>query len=192
MLVYYMYYDKILMCENRKGIIMNIMKKIFKDWILPIIAAIIIAFFINKLVFFNVTVPTGSMLPTINLEDKILVTRVHNTNNLKAGDIVVFHSDELEEDLIKRLIGLPNDEVKINEDGSVYVNGNKLDESYVVNQGGRSGIFKVPEDSYFFLGDNRANSLDARYWENPYISKEHIMGKARIVLNPFSRFGKLK
>lgn len=171
---------------------MDIIKKIFKDWIIPIIAAIIIAFIINKLVFFNVTVPTGSMLPTINLGDKILVTRVHNKNNLKRGDVVVFHSDELKEDLIKRLIGLPNDEVEIKEDGSLYVNKEKIDESYVVYPGGKTGKFKVPEGSYFFMGDNRANSLDARYWEKPFIPEKDIMGKARIIISPFSRFGKLK
>ncbi|WP_291637988.1 signal peptidase I [Clostridium sp.] len=175
---------------------MDFAKKIFQDWILPIIAAIIIAFIINKLIFFNVTVPTGSMLPTINLNDKILVTRVHNTNNLNHGDIVVFHSDELGgekgEDLIKRLIGLPNDVVEIKEDGSVYINSKKTNESYVVYPGGKTGEFTVPEDTYFFMGDNRANSLDARYWENPYISKDAIMGKARIIISPFSRFGKLK
>lgn len=171
---------------------MDIMKKVFKDWILPIIAAIVIAFLINKFVFFNVTVPTGSMLPTINLKDKILVTRVHNKNNLKNGDVIVFHSDELGEDLIKRLIGLPNDEVDIKEDGSVYVNQKKVDESYVVYPGGKTGKFKVPEDSYFFMGDNRVNSSDARYWNQPYIPAKDIMGKARIIISPFSRFGKLK
>jgi signal peptidase I len=171
---------------------MDIMKRIFKDWILPIIAAIIIAFLINKFVFFNVTVPTGSMLPTINLKDKILVTRVHNKNNLKNGDVIVFHSDELNEDLIKRLIGLPNDEVEIKEDGSLYVNQKKVDESYVEYPGGKIGKFKVPEGSYFFMGDNRANSSDARYWDQPYIPKKDIMGKARIIISPFSRFGKLK
>ena len=172
---------------------MDIMKKVFKDWILPILAAIIIAFIINKVIFFNVSVPTGSMLPTINLDDKILVTRVHNKNNLKHGDIVVFHSDELNEDLIKRLIGLPNDEVEIRDDGSVFINKEKVDESYVKNPGGKSGLkFKVPEDSYFFMGDNRINSLDARYWASPFIPKKDIMGKARIIISPFSRFGKLK
>jgi signal peptidase I len=171
---------------------MNIVIKIFKDWIVPIIAAIIIAFMINKFVFFNVTVPTGSMLPTINLKDKILVTRVHNKNNLKNGDVVVFHSDELDEDLIKRLIGKPNDEVDIREDGSLYVNQIKIDESYVMYPGGKTGKFKVPEDSYFFMGDNRANSSDARYWQQPFISEKDIMGKARIIISPFSRFGKLK
>jgi len=171
---------------------MDFAKKIFQDWILPIVAAIIIAFIINKVVFFNVTVPTGSMLPTINLDDKILVTRVHNKNNLKHGDIVVFHSDELDEDLIKRLIGLPNDVVEIKEDGSVYINGDRTDESYVKFPGGKTGKFTVPEDSYFFMGDNRINSLDARYWEKPFIPKKDIMGKARIIISPFSRFGKLK
>jgi len=171
---------------------MNIVKKIFKDWIVPIIAAIIIAFMINKFVFFNVTVPTGSMLPTINLKDKILVTRVHNKNNLENGDVVVFHSDELDEDLIKRLIGKPNDEVEIREDGSLYVNQIKIDESYVAYPGGKTGKFKVPEDRYFFMGDNRANSSDARYWQQPFISEKDIMGKARIIISPFSRFGKLK
>lgn len=172
---------------------MNILKKVFKDWILPILAAIIIAFIINKVIFFNVSVPTGSMLPTINLNDKILVTRVHNANNLKHGDIIVFHSDELNEDLIKRLIGLPNDEVDIRDDGSVYVNKVKVNESYVLNPGGKAGMkFKVPEGSYFFMGDNRINSLDARYWAQPFIPAKDIMGKARIIISPFSRFGKLK
>ncbi len=171
---------------------MDLVKKIFQDWILPILAAIIIAFVINKLIFFNVTVPTGSMLPTINLGDKILVTRVHNKNNLKHGDIIVFHSDELGEDLIKRLIGLPNDEVEIKADGSVYINNKIITESYIVYPGGKTGKFKVPQGSYFFMGDNRINSLDARYWEEPYIPYKDIMGKARIIISPFSRFGKLK
>jgi len=171
---------------------MNLTKKIFQDWILPIIAAIIIAVIINKVIFFNVTVPTGSMLPTINLNDKILVTRIHDKNNLKHGDIIVFHSDELGEDLIKRLIGLPNDEVEIKEDGSVYINKRKIKESYVVYPGGKTGKFKVPEGSYFFMGDNRVNSLDARYWQKPFIPAKDIMGKARIRISPFSSFGKLK
>ena len=171
---------------------MKLVKKIFQDWIIPIIAAIIIAFIINKVIFFNVTVPTGSMLPTIKLNDKILVTRVHNKNNLKLGDIVVFHSDELGEDLIKRLIGLPNDLVEVKEDGSVYINNKKIDQSYVKYPGGKTGEYKVPADSYFFMGDNRINSLDARYWEKPYIPGKDIMGKARIRISPLSNFGKLK
>ncbi|MBZ9609217.1 signal peptidase I [Clostridium estertheticum] len=171
---------------------MDFIKKIFQDWIVPIVVAVIIAFVIRKVIFFNVTVPTGSMLPTIHLNDKILVTIVHNKNNLKHGDIVVFHSDELGEDLIKRLIGLPNDIVEVKEDGSVYINNKKINESYVVYPGGKTGKYKVPADSYFFMGDNRVDSLDARYWDKPFIPKKDIMGKAGIIISPFSRFGKLK
>ncbi|HCQ89475.1 MAG TPA: signal peptidase I, partial [Clostridium sp.] len=56
----------------------------------------------------------------------------------------------------------------------------------------KEATFHVPENSYVFIGDNRANSLDARDWENPYISYDDIKGKARFIIKPFSRFGKLK
>ena len=67
-----------------------------------------------------------------------------------------------------------------------------MDEPYVVYNSNKEAILHVPEDSYVFMGDNRANSFDARYWENPYISYDDIMGKARFIIKPFSRFGKLK
>ena len=129
----------------------NFILRVFKDWIIPIIAAIIIAFVINKLIFFNIVVPTKSMYPTIKPEDRILVTRIHNVNNLEVGDIVVFHSDELKEDLIKRLMGLPGDVVERKQDGSVYVNGKKIDEPYVIYDGGEAGKYTVPEGHYLFL-----------------------------------------
>ncbi|NRW21330.1 signal peptidase I [Clostridium beijerinckii] len=84
-----------------------------KDWIIPIFCALVIAFLLRQFVFFNVYVPTGSMIPTINLNDKILVTRIHNFDNLKRGNVIVFYSDELKETLVKRLIGLPGDKIDI-------------------------------------------------------------------------------
>lgn len=167
-------------------------KKIFKDYIIPILVAIILAVLIRQFLFFKIMVPTASMYPTIKDNDQIIVTRIYNRNSLKRGDIVVFKSVELKEELIKRLIGLPNDTIKINEDGSVYVNGEKINQSYVVNNGGKFGAFKVPAGHYFFLGDNRSNSLDSRYWQNPYIDWSDIEGKARFIIYPFNRFGDLK
>lgn len=163
-----------------------------KEWVLPIVVAFIIATLINKFCFFNIKVPTESMYPTIVPGDRILVTRIYNKNNLKRGDIIVFHSDELKEDLIKRLIGLPGDKVKVKRDGSLYINGEKKEENYIVNQGEIEKEFVVPEDNFLFMGDNRANSLDSRYWKTPYISKNKIMGKAQFVITPFKRTGKLK
>ncbi|MFX0549340.1 signal peptidase I [Hathewaya histolytica] len=164
----------------------------FKEWFVPIIAAVVIATLINRFWFFNIKVPTESMYPAIVPGDRILVTRVYNKDKLKRGDIIVFHSDELKEDLIKRLIGLPGDKVKVNGDGSLYINGEKISEPYIVNQGDVKGEFVVPKDNFLFMGDNRKDSLDSRYWKNPYISKDKIMGKAQFVLTPFKRTGKLR
>lgn len=172
---------------------MNSVIKFAKEWLIPIIIALLFTFLINRFVFFNILVPTESMYPTIKPGDRIVVTKIYNMNNLKRGDCIVFYSKELGDTLIKRLIGLPNDNVEIKANGEVYINGNKTDETYVVYNGGKTGLtFKVPEDQYFFLGDNRGNSKDSRYWSNPFISKDDIKGKARFIMYPFNRFGVLK
>lgn len=166
-------------------------KQIINDWVIPIIVAIILALAINKFVFFNITVPTESMYPTIKIGDRIIVTRIYNYNKLQRGNVIVFHSDELKEELVKRLIGLPGDTVDVKEDG-VYVNNVKLDEPYIVNRGGKTGSYKVPQGEYFFLGDNRSNSYDSRLWKDPYIPKDKIKGKAVYTIFPFSRMAAMK
>lgn len=167
------------------------MKKILKDWIMPILLAIMIAIVINKVLFFNVYVPTSSMVPTINKDDKLLVTRIHNTDKIERGDIIVFNSDELKKRLIKRVIGLPGDHIVIH-DGIININGSDIKEDYVKNNEKYDGEFFVPNEKYFFLGDNRAHSDDARLWSNPYIDKEDIEGKAIFRFYPFNNFGLLK
>lgn len=163
----------------------------FKDLIIPVIIAVILAILINKFLIFRVYIPSSSMAPTLNVDDRLLVTKVYNPENLKRGDIVVFKSKELDEIVIKRLIGLPGDEIRF--DGrSVYVNGKKLDEPYVKNPMEFYGTYKVPEGKYFFLGDNRANSNDARFWKNPYISGDQILGKAQVKIYPFNQMGFLQ
>ncbi|EOD01585.1 Signal peptidase I [Caldisalinibacter kiritimatiensis] len=166
-------------------------KKIVKEWIYPTIIALVIALLINKFVFFLVVVPTGSMKPTIMPGDRLLITRVYDKEKLNRGDIIVFYSDELEKTLVKRLIGLPKDNIVVKRDGTVYINDKKLEEPYIIRGYCTTGVFKVPEGKYLFLGDNRPNSFDSRGWENPYISMDKIKGKARFVVFPFDRLGKL-
>ncbi|WBW97364.1 signal peptidase I [Oceanirhabdus sp. W0125-5] len=180
-----------------------------KDWIYPFLGALVLFLLIRQFVFFNVKVPTGSMLPTIQLQDRILVTRIYNFDNIERGDILVFDSKENGKTLIKRLIGLPGDTIKLMPNGEVYVNGKLYEENYVkfqineekFNKGDYStfsygnmelGEYTIPQDHYFFLGDNRPSSIDARYWKEPYIPQEDIQGKAQIVFFPFKRFGKLR
>ena len=163
----------------------------FTEWVVPILIALVLAFLINKFLIFKVKIPSESMVPTLNVGDRLFVTRIYNPEKLKRGDIVVFHSDEKNEDMIKRLIGLPGDKVVI-KDGIVTVNGETLKENYIGTASNYSGEFEVPEGKYFFLGDNRYWSLDSRYWENPYIDGSKIKGKAQIKVYPWSEFGKIK
>ncbi len=163
-----------------------------KDWCLPVVIAIVLAILLNKFVFFNIEVPTGSMIPAIKEGDRIFVLKNHSAKTLERGDIVVFHNDEVHKDLVKRLIGLPGENIEIKHDGSVYINGDFLEEPYVKNPSNLTGNFTVPEGNYLFFGDNRSGSEDARSWENPYIPYEDIMGEAKFTLYPFNRFGKLK
>lgn len=171
---------------------MSKIQKFISDFIIPIALAAVLAVVINRFLLFKIYIPSLSMSPTLQVGDQCFATRVYNTGNIKRGDIVVFKSDELGELLIKRVIGLPGEHVEVTNDGSVYVNGSKLDEPYVVNRSPITGKFDVPEDHFLFLGDNRSNSNDSRFWKNPYIDKKDIKGKAKLRVFPFSRFGVLK
>lgn len=166
-------------------------KKFITDIVCPIILAVILALLINKFLIFKVEVPTSSMEPTIKVGEKFLVTKVYNFNNLKRGDIIVFKNKEKNEIMIKRLIGLPGDEIDV-RGNELYINGEFIQEDYVKNPDGFFGEFKVPGGKYFFLGDNRKNSADSRYWEDPYIPKEDIKGEAQLRIYPIREFGSIK
>lgn len=166
----------------------NQLKKIFIEWAFPILIAVIVANIINKFIIFQVKIPSGSMIPTLNEDDRLFVRRVYNTEKLERGDLVVFYFEPKDELYIKRLIGLPNDEIIINN-GKVTVNGEVLIEDYIKEAGDFNGEYKVPEEEYFFLGDNRTNSNDSRYWKYPYIKANDIKGKAIIKVYPFNEIG---
>lgn len=168
------------------------MKKFINEWVIPVIIAFAIVLFLNKFIFILVTVPTGSMETTIMPGDRLYVNKLFKIESAKRGDILVFHSDEMNEKLVKRLIGLPGETVEIKYNGEVFINGEKIEEPYVNQSGGFVLEFKIPEDRYFFLGDNRPISVDARYWSNPYISKDKIIGKAEFRFFPLNRIGKLE
>lgn len=168
------------------------MKKFINEWVVPTIIAVVIVLFLNKFIFILVTVPTGSMETTIIPGDRLYVNKLFNMKNAKRGDILVFNSDELNARLVKRLIGLPGETVEINENGQVFINGEKLHEPYISQSKGEVRIYTIPEGTYFFLGDNRPISVDARYWTKPYISGDEIIGRVVFRFFPFNRIGKLE
>ena len=94
---------------------------------------------------------------------------------------------------VKRVIGLPGETVEV-KDGKVYINGSDtpLDEPYLPEpMEGSYGPYEVPEGCYFMMGDNRNNSLDARFWDNKFVAKNKIVAKVLFCYYPFNRIGKV-
>ena len=111
------------------------------------------------------------MLPT--LKDGNIVCMQKYNLNLKNNDIVVIRKNGIM--MIKRVIGLPNDTIKI--DKYIYVNGNKNDDLYIQDSGQADNEITLKENEYFVLGDNRQNSIDSRFEEVGIIHKDEIIGK---------------
>ncbi|MHC1719888.1 MAG: signal peptidase I [Clostridiaceae bacterium] len=154
------------------------------NFVIAVLLAMVTALLIRRYLFFVTKVSSLSMYPLLKPKQRLLTKYLQSFNNLKRGEIIVFYSYELKQDLIKRVIGLPRDIVDIRKNGTVYLNQKKLDETYVKNPGGSSGIFIVPEGKYFMLGDNRALSKDSRHFKDPFISQKDIIGKAFLSIYP--------
>ena len=157
----------------------NALKEIF-DWIAVIVIAILASFILHTFVIVNATVPTSSMEKTIMAGDRVIGSRLYYMrHDPQRGEIIMFdYPDDPNTLYIKRIIGLPGDHIEIH-DGTVYINGEPLDEPYLdVVTEGTWGPYDVPEDCYFMLGDNRNDSADSRYWQNTYLTRDGIVGKA--------------
>lgn len=136
----------------------------------------------------NAVVPSGSMEPTIMTGSRLIGNRLsYLGSDPKRGDIIIFrYPDDPRIYFIKRLIGVPGDKVEIvpNENGDGYgyvkINGERLEEPYLAEPMavGEYLAYDVPEDSYFFLGDNRNHSKDARYWGTTFVTRKQLVAKA--------------
>jgi len=157
-------------------------KKInYKTLILFVVEFVVLWMIFHYFIFIAI-VPSSSMEPTIPKHSLGLVTYLHGEKEVQRGDCVVFWSDEFDERLVKRVVGLPGEEVVVDSNGKVYIDGVPLKEDYVKNQEAVEREFNIPEGCYLFFGDNRANSSDARWWEDPYIPSEKLIGKVQFVL----------
>lgn len=154
------------------------------NFIIALVLTVVAALLIRRHLLFVTKVSSLSMYPLLKPKQRLLTQRLYSFHDVRRGDIIVFYSSELQQDLIKRVIGLPGDVVDIRRDGAVYLNQKQLYEPYVGKTGGNSGRFIVPEGRYFMLGDNRAISKDSRRFKNPYISRKDMIGKAFLSFYP--------
>lgn len=165
-------------------------KKEIISWIQIIVAAVIIALVLNNFIIANSRVPTGSMENTIMSKSRVIGSRLsYLTSDPERGDVVIFHfPDDLTGKIyyVKRVIGLPGETVNV-VDGKVYINDSDtpLDEPYLPEpMEGSYGSYTVPEGCYFMMGDNRNNSLDARFWKNQFVEKDKIIAKVLFTYFP--------
>lgn len=152
------------------------------EYIKMIIFVVVVVLIVNNFLLINARVPSESMEKTIMTGDRFFGNRLaYLFDDPERFDIVVFkYPDDESQLFVKRVIGLPGETVEI-KDGKVYINGSEtpLDDSFTSETPtGDYGPYVVPEGSYFMLGDNRNHSGDSRFWKQPYVEKEKIVGKA--------------
>ncbi len=177
------------------------------QWGQSIAVALVLALTIRHFLFEPFKIPSGSMIPTLQIGDKILVNkfilgvrvpftfkRLFVPRKPMRGEVVVFRSATGErKDIVKRVVGLPGERIKIDDDGRILVNGepvtnhpfiadNKYYNHREFGEYGTTSEVTVPEDSYFVLGDNSKHSRDSRTWG--FLPLSHIKGRVVCVWWP--------
>ncbi len=175
-----------------------------KEAIIVVVVAVLVAILLRTFVVQTFFIPSGSMEPTLQVGDRILVNKLsYHLHGVDRGDIVVFSRPPAENcggpevnDLVKRVIGLPGDVVSLSG-GNVYIDGKRLNESWLPTSeqgitvagppGNSSNLaqpYRIPANDYFVMGDNRTDSCDSRYW-GP-ITRSLIVGKVEVRVWPFT------
>lgn len=165
------------------------MKPIVRE-ILQIVVLALVVFFALHFLVQNFRIEGTSMEPNLHDSQYILVNKTAYWfgQSPERGDVIVFQApDQPEYDRIKRVIGLPGETVEVKKDGSVYIDGQFIEEPYVVKPGGVSGTWEVPDNEYFVMGDNRTVSYDSR--NGGPIPRGNIVGRAWLVIWPISNWG---
>ncbi|MDL2272461.1 signal peptidase I [Desulfovibrio sp. OttesenSCG-928-I05] len=171
-------------------------RSMFWEYAEALLIAIVLALVIRAFVLQPFTIPSGSMLPTLQKGDYLFITRfdygikipftdkeIVHTGDPQHGDIIVFRYPKDESmDYIKRVVGVPGDVVEM-RDKQLYRNGEKVTEAYIINTDphsypGRDNMSprSIPEGYYFVMGDNRDGSADSREWG--LVPRANIHGKA--------------
>ncbi len=160
------------------------------EFLIILAAAALFAYALQAFVVKPFQIPSGSMEPTLMPGDRVLVNRL--AGKPQRGDIIVFRSPmDPNTDFIKRVIAVEGDTIEV-RNGAVLVNNEPQVEDYVEHAGGEDFHFnRVPPGMLFVMGDNRVNSRDSRYWKDPWLPVDAVIGKAFFIYWPPSRLGVL-
>lgn len=174
-------------------------KSVLREYAEALAVALALALFIRTFLVQAFKIPSGSMLPTLQIGDHLLVNKllygirvpVRGTRYLgwfrpERGDVVVFvYPEDREKDFIKRVVGIPGDKIEIRHK-ILYRNGEKVDEPWAWRTEPEGpaprdnfGPVVVPEGNVFVMGDNRDHSFDSRFWG--FVPFEDIKGKAFVI-----------
>ncbi len=166
------------------------MRTLIRETLQVILLALVIFFAIHFMIQ-NFRIDGTSMEPNVHNGEYVIVNKTAYWfgHNPQRGDVVVFQApDQPQNDRVKRVIGLPGETVEVRSDGTVYVNGQQLEEPYLPSHhSGTSGTWTVPEDEYFVMGDNRSVSYDSR--EGGPVPRSNIIGKAWLIIWPLHDWG---
>ena len=184
--------------------------RIVVDWLVTIIGAIAIVLAIKAWVVNPYRIPSSSMEPTLHcarpaqlcearFSDRVLANRfVYHFREPARGDIIVFETPPEAQakcgaggTFVKRIIGLPGERVQVRvvrDHSFVYIDGNRLEEPYIEldrRDIGPAELFRVPENHFFVMGDNRSQSCDSRVWGS--VPRENLIGKVFMTYWPPNR-----
>lgn len=138
-----------------------------------------------------------SMLPTLHDGDQVIVDKVtYRIHEPERYDVIAFpYRYSKDTYYVKRIIGLPGEKVRIDAQGTIFINEEALDEHYGAEVISQPGFASTPrilgEDEYFVLGDNRNDSVDSRSASVGLVRRQEIIGKAFLCIYPFSSIGRI-
>jgi signal peptidase I len=178
-------------------------KSTFREYVEAIGMALLLALFIRTFIVQAFKIPSGSMIPTLQIGDHILVNKLSygirvpfwenylvNYGQIRRGEVIVFvFPEDRSKDFIKRVIGVPGDTVEV-RGKTIYINGKEVDDPYAHFEGDDLqfmglqtrddyGPKTVPADQLFVLGDNRDKSYDSRFWG--FVDLKDVRGKAFLI-----------
>lgn len=170
---------------------MSKLLKYIKNWLLPAVLGLVLAFFLKTYIISFVSVDGSSMMPNLQDKERVLLLK---TKPIKRLSVVVFDAYKLasnagpKTEFVKRVIGVPGDKITYTRDGRLYVNGKSINQEFISRSQQKSGTLNnvsqkgftlkslskkwsndrgtivVPKGKYFVMGDNRTVSYDSRYW----------------------------